>query len=247
MTKEEIEIAEAQAKAEEEAKAKTDAEAAKKSKEEEGGEEKGTLTTIDYKAELEKEKKARADAEALIAANKFRSSHKKDDEGKEGKPDDEDNKPVTRKDLAIALESNQQRISKEANVERVSIIADEIADSPEEAELIAEIYKNRQFPSHLSLREQIEESHAIANRKKITSVNSELTRALKAKGNASKDAAGTMRDGQQGVKPNMSANDENAYKRAGFVYDTASRIWTKKLPNGKTLCKDPKSKATYVK
>lgn len=251
-------VAEAKAKADAEAKAKAEEEAAKANKgdndgdEDENGDDDGdddgsSSQQIDYKAELEKERKAREAAEKLIAESKFKSKHKKDEEEDDDDQDDDEDKPLTRRELESLLEKNRLKTIKETNSERVMEIAGEIADSQEEAELIAEIYKNRQFPAHLSVREQVEEAQAIANRKKIVSQKSELARALKNKANVSKDGADTHRDGQQGTKPKMSSQDESAYKRAGFEFDNKGKVWKKKLPNGKFLIKDPKTKANYLK
>lgn len=249
--------AEAKAKADAEAKAKAEAEAeqAKKDQDEgedenadEEGEDGSSSKTIDYKAELEKERKAREEAERLIAESKFKSKHKKheiDEDEDEG--DDDEDKPLTRKELNRLLEQTQAKSIKLANAGRIEEIANELADSQEEAELIVEIHKNRQFPSYLSIKEQVEEAQAIANRKKMISQKSELARALRAKDNASKDGSSAHRDGQAGTAPKMSAQDESAYKRAGFAYDTKDKLWKKKLPSGKFLCKDPKTKASWVK
>jgi fused signal recognition particle receptor len=242
--------AEPKAKADEEAKAKADAEAEetdeseeeseKDESEEEGG---SSSTKIDYKAELEKEREARKKAESLIAYNKFKGKHKKDEEQEENEEgDDNEDKPLTRKELAELLEQNRQATLKETQSERILEIVNSLADSPEEAELIAEIHKNRSFPTYLSLKEQVEEAHAIANRKKIVSEKSEIARALKAKGNVSKDTAGTFRDGQQATQPKLAKDIEISLKRAGFVYDVKSRLYKKQLPNGKFLVKDSKGK-----
>lgn len=248
--------AEAKAKADAEAKAKADAEAEQAKKDQDGGEDENaddegedgsSSKTIDYKAELEKERKARETAEKLIAESKFKAKHKKDDDEEEDEGDDDEDKPLTRKELNILLEQNQRKSLKVANAERIAEIAHEIADSTEEAELIIELHNNRNFPSHLSIREQVEEAQAIANRKKLISQKSELARALRAKETASKDGASAHRDGQAGTAPKMSAQDESAYKRAGFAYDTKDKLWKKKLPSGKFLIKDPKTKASWVK
>ena len=252
--------AEAKAKADAEAKAKADEEAANADRDDqddsddqgdEDDEDEGDSSSkkIDYKAELEKEKEARKKAESLIAFNKYKGKHKKDDEeeDEDDHDDEDDDKPLTRKQLTSILEENRQKTIRETNAERILELATEMADSPEEAELIVEIHKNRQYPSHLSMREQVEEAQAVANRKKLVSQKSELARALQGKRNVSKDNSGTFRDGQEGAKPKMASQDEASYKRAGFAYDTKDRLWKKKLPNGKFLIKDPKTKATYIK
>lgn len=241
--------AEAKAKADEEAKAKANAEAEEAEESEEESEEDeseegdgSSSTKIDYKAELEKEREARKKAESLIAFNKFKGKHKKDEEQEEEEGEDED-KPLTRKELAELLEQNRQATLKETNSERILEIANDLADSSEEAEYMIEIHKGRQWPSYFSLREQMEEVQAIANRKKIVSEKSEMARALKAKGNVSKDTAGTFRDGQEAPQPKLAKDIEISLKRAGFIYDVKSKLYKKQLPNGKFLVKDSKGKS----
>ena len=248
--------AEAKAKADAEAKAKADEEAAKanqgkddtEDQGEDDDEDGGTLKKIDYQKELEIERKRREDAEKLLADRRYKSKHsKKVDEEEEEDEDDDEDKPLTRKELNSLLEKQRLESQKEGQAERVMEVAMELAESKEEAELIAEIHKNRQFPTYLTVREQVEEAQAIANRKRDASKRSELNRALKAKEGVSKDSAGTYRDGQEGTKPKLTPQDDASYKRAGFAYEPKDKVWKKKLPNGKFLIKDPKTKATYIK
>jgi hypothetical protein len=250
-TKEQLE-AEAKAQADAEAKAKAEEEARKA---DEGDDSKGdnddegdsSSKTIDYKKLAEEEKSKREEAERLIAERKFKNKHKADDDEDDDESQDDDDKPITRKEFLQSLENERQKIRKEAQIEQAKEIAIEMADSEEEANYIIDVFQNRQFPSYLSLRDQVEEAHAIANRKIIISKNSELKRALKSKENASKDASGTQRDGQKGTSPKLSAQDESLYKRNGFAYNTTDKVWEKKLPNGKTLVKNPVTKQTYIK
>lgn len=249
--------AEAKAKADAEAKALADA----KAKEDAGNQDQddnegndgddddqdGSSTTIDYKSELEKERAKRLEAEKLIAEKKFKAKHRKEEEEDEEDDDEDDDKPLTRKEFNRRLESEREKLRKEANEERVLEIAKEMAESDDEAEYIAEVYKNRSFPSHLSMREQIEECYAIVNRKKLISKNSELARALKSKSTVSKDVTDTYRDQQKGSAPKIPAQDEAAYKRAGFVYNATDKVYEKTLPNKKKLIKDPRTKQTWIK
>ena len=202
----------------------------------------------DYKAIALAEKEAREKAENALATKRFNDAQRKrkqQDDGDDIDEDDED-KPVTGKQLQKILEENTQRTEKRLMGSQIKEIANGLADSPEEAEAIIEIHANRSFPSHLSLQDQLEEAHAIANRKKLVSTNSELKRALKSRNTASNDSAGTHRDPMEGTAPKMSAADTASYKRAGFTFDTKDKLWKKKLPTGKFLIKNPKTKQTYV-
>lgn len=202
----------------------------------------------DYKAIAQAEKEAREKAEKALADKRFKDAERKrkqaQDDG-EGEDDDED-KPLTGRQLQKILAENTQQTERRLMGSQIKNIANDLADSPEEAEAIIEIHANRTFPAHLSIQEQMEEAHAIANRKKLISTNSELKRALKSKNTALNDSAGTHRDPMEGTAPKLSAGDTASYKRAGFTFDTKDRLWKKKLPTGKFLIKDPKTKKTYV-
>lgn len=210
-----------------------------------------TDNTTNYKAIAQQEKEAREKAEKALADKRFKDAERKrkakDDIGADNDDDDEDeDKPLTSRDLQRILAENSQQTKKLLMGSQIKEIVNDLADSPEEAEAIIEIHANRTFPAHLSLTEQLEEAHAIANRKKLVSTNSELRRALKSKGSASNDSASAHRDPMEGTAPRLSAGDTASYKRAGFTFDTKEKIWKKKLPTGKFLIKNPKTKQTYV-
>jgi hypothetical protein len=238
--------AEAKAKADAEAKAKAEADAANANATGDDDKSKSS-STIDYKAIAEAERKKRADLEALIAKNKIDSKRKKQTDVEDDEDADEDEKPLTRKDINLLIQTERQKIQTEVYGDRIKEIASELSESTDEADAIVEVHKSRTFPSHLTLREQLEEVHAIVNRKRIVSKNAEMARALKSKETASNDAASTYQDPQTGTAPKLSTADASAYKRAGFDYDAKDRVYKKKLPNGNFLIKDPKSKATYVR
>src|SRR3990167_6535013 len=195
---------------------------------------------IDYEAELEAERKhGKPDPEKAKAAFLEREAKRKEKTG------EEEDKPLTKKDLELILAKQSQEIRKETYAERIQEIAQNMANSPAEANLIVEIHKNMMFPDTLSLKEQLEEAYLIANKKKLASVNSELARALKSKDTVSKDTASSYKDGIK-VESNMSDSDKSSYQRAGFVFDAKNKLWKKKLPNGKTLVKNPKTKQSWV-
>lgn len=192
---------------------------------------------IDYDAELEAERK-RGKPDLEIAKKAFKERQEKREEVDES----DDDKPLTRKDLARIRDEAR----KEANADRIREIAESLAENPKQVDLIVEIHKNRGFPEGMTLKEQVEEAFILANRKRIQSKLGELTRAVASKETVSRDAASTHRDPMEGTAPRMSADDTAAYKRAGFEYNQKSKAWAKKLPNGKTLFKDSKTKRTWV-
>lgn len=242
--------AEADAKAEEKVKADaefdvsldglTDEEKAKKIADKEASHpDKKT----DYKAQAQREREAREKAEKALADKRFKDAERrrKAQEAGEQIEDDED-KPVTGRDLQRILDENTQKTEKRLMGDRIKEFADDLADSPEEAEAIREVHANRTFPSYLSLQEQVQEAHAIVNRARLNSTNSELKRALKSKNTAFNDPSGTHRDPMDSPAPKMAPDMESSLKSGGFTYDSKSKLWKKKLPTGKFLYKDTRTK-----
>lgn len=220
--------------------------------EEEETEEDSSLkkNEIDYEAELEAEiKRGKPDPLKAREAFKKREAKRKEEEFEEEDEEDEENKPLTKKDFEQMLAKERHLIHREVYADRTEEIAKEIASSDAEARLIVEIHKNRVFPDNLSLRDQLEEAQAIANRKRLVSEKSELARALKSKETTSKNFASSYQEGLPSPAPKISKDLEASMKRAGFVYDNKQKVWKKKLPSGKFLIKDtklPKDKQTYL-
>lgn len=239
------EIAEAEAakKAEEEANANHEGESDEDKAAREAREKADLDKKIDYQAELKKEREAREKAEKALAEGryKFKRKDKEADEETEESEEDE-NKPLTKSEVQKLLAENSQRTVKELQGGQIAAIARKLAGSDAEAQLIVEIHKNRTFPSHLSLDEQLEEAYVIANRKKIMAETNEVRRALKGKEAADNDAASDHNKGfTPNAKPNMSAQDTQALKDAGWTWNGTAKQWEKKLGNGNTIVKDPKT------
>ncbi len=257
MTEEEKKAAET-AKAEATAKAKADKEAAdakaaeeeseESDSEEEGKGSKKVDTKIDYEAELAKEKDARKKAEDALAAKRFKSKkapkEEEEDAELEDEEEEEEDKPLTARELKTLLAQERQQTQKDMRAVQAEDIAKKMSGSDAEKNLILEIYKNRTFPAHLSLEDQLEEAYVIANRKKIVGERNEALRALRGKGGVNDNAAGTHREGQQGNAPKLPAGDESAIVAAGYTFNNTNRRYEKKLPNGDLLYRDPKTKAT---
>jgi len=201
---------------------------------------------IDYKAIAEAEKKKRKVAESLIAHDKFKKKHSKDEDGDDEDLDDED-KPITKRELAKLMEANSRSSQKVIYAERIDDISKDISDSDDESEAIKAVYANRNWSDDVSLRQQLLESKAIVNMGKTKSRMSELKRAAMSKDNRSNDGSDTQRDAQRGTAPKLSKADESAILSAGYKFDTKLRLYAKKLPNGKTLYKDTKNKKSWVK
>jgi hypothetical protein len=196
----------------------------------------------DYDAELKKERDAREKAEKALAEKRFKDSQnkKRDDD-----PEDLD-KPLTRKELQEVLISERQENQKIIQSTRIDTIAKSLSGSEAEKNLIIEIHKNRTFPSHLSLEEQLEESYVIANRKKLIGERNEALRALKGKDGVNRNPATTHQETRPGSEPKIAPQDAQAFKDAGFVWNGTSRQYEKKLSNGDLLVRDSKTKQTRI-
>lgn len=200
---------------------------------------------IDYRAELALEKARSEKLQREIADRDFKLREARRKQEEEGEiPEDA---PLTEGRLKDILATERQATQKEVQSVQIRDIAGKLASTPEEAALIVEIHKNRQFPESLSLQEQLEEAHAIANRKKFASRNSELARALRSKDTALHDTASTYRDVPAAAEPKIAQADVQAMKEAGMSWDGKQRLYSKKLPSGKFLYFDPKTKKRFTR
>ncbi len=218
----------------------SDEEKAAKIAEKEGGVDKHK---IDYEAELKAEQERADKAEKALAATRFKDAEKKrkaDEAAEAG--DSDDDKPVTRKELAAITAKARQ----EAQADQALEMAKGIAETPVEAKLIVAKWKGRSFPEGTPLSEQIEEMYAVVHRKRLIGERNEALRALKGKAGANNNSAASHAEGLPGTTPKLSPQDEQAYKGAGFVFNGVARRWEKKLPNGDILVKDSKTKVTSL-
>ncbi len=195
---------------------------------------KDTDNEIDYDAELERERKGKPDPKKARVAFKERTEKREE-------TIDED-QPLTRKDL-VTMEA---KVRNEFYADRALEIAKGMAGNEKEAELIIEKWRNRTFPSHLTLKEQLEEAYVITHRKKILGQNSELKRALKTRDNVNRNPAGTHHEPSEGNEPQIPAPERQAFAAVGFLWNNKSRRYEKKLPNGNILVRDSKTKKTTV-
>lgn len=193
---------------------------------------KKTENELDLDAELEKERKA-GSPDPVIAKEQFKERDKKRD----GKKGDED-KPLTQKDV----DAIEARIRKEQQQERALEIAKELAGSDKEAELIVAKWANRTFPKTLTLREQMQEAYVITHSKKLIGERNEAMRALKGKKGVKTDSASAHQDAPKGNEPKLSPADAASLKASGFSWNTNTRQYEKKLPNGRLLIRDNKTK-----
>ena len=197
---------------------------------------------IDYAqiAEQEKVKREKAEKAAADAAYKLRQQRRQQEETIY----EEEDRPLTRKEVLELLSSrpSDDLVTKKDLMEsKANLIAEKFAGSLAEKDAIVETWKNRTFPEGLSLDDQLEETYAIVNRKKIIGERNEALRALKGKSGASKDSASTHHDPLKGSEPQLDPGTKQVLSQSGFVYRASAGRYEKKLPNGKTLIKDPRT------
>ena len=195
----------------------------------------GSTSTEDFTALIEEEKKrGKPDPEKA----KQRIQKKLQPESEDDEVDDED-RPLTRREMEAMLAENAHRQTIESQGDRLVEISESLAESAQEAELIRQVHSNRVFPMGMSLSEQLMEARAIANVRRTEAQKSELARKVLSQNTVSRNTATTYRDPQKSLEPDLAPDLKLSMTRAGYVFNGTSRQYEKKLPNGKTLIKQP--------
>ena len=171
------------------------------------------------------------------------AKRRKDEDEDDGLDDD---KPLTGKQLEVILARERQTTQTQLEWSENERIAKELARIPEEAQLTLEVLKSTTFPSHYSRQEKVEAAWAIANRNKLIGEHKEALRALRARGTADNNVAGSHHDPLPSDEPKLSPADELALKSVGFLKNPVSRRYEKKLKSGDILVRDSKTKATFL-
>lgn len=189
------------------------------------------------------------DLSALIAEEKKRGKPdpekakqrflKKQTEEHDDEPDNEDDRPLTKREVEQMLAERLHQNTLESHVDRIIEISETIAESPQEAELIRSIHANRVFPAGMSLQEQFQEAKAIASVKRLEAKNAELARKIQSQQTTSRNTATTYRDPQKSLEPDLAPDLKASMQRAGYTFNSTARRYEKKLPNGTTLVKEP--------
>lgn len=193
---------------------------------------------LDLDKELEKERGGKPDKKKAGEAFKERQAKREDSTDTE----EDDDRPLTvREANALLAKDRQDRLSESALT-----YARALAGSDKEAELIVAKWQNRSFPTNLSLSEQIEECYAITHRKKLIGERNEAMRGLKNRRGVNTAAANTHRDAPTGNAPKTSGAEAQAFIAAGMTLNPKTRMWEKKLANGNTMVRDPKTKETRI-
>ena len=203
---------------------------------------------IDYKALAEKLRLEKEKAEKALAERRFKQSKEKRESSEdETSADTDDDKPLTKKELQNLLVQRDRENEKRLNEARALEIAKQLSTNNDEVDYALAIFRDRQFPSYLTLEEQVEESFAIANSKRIIGQRNEALRAARSKDTVSKSASGSAGgSSMQRSTPKISSADSSALIAAGFTFNTKAQRYEKKLGDGRTLVRDPKTKQTVI-
>lgn len=199
-------------------------------------------TQIDYEAIIKAEE-ARGKPDPLKAKDAFKERSTK----REEEPEDDD-KPLTRRQLLETLAAERAHTSKTTLDTAALQLARSLSGSDIEAAAVIAKWKNREFPSDVPLQEQIEEMHAAVNRKKAIAVTKELTRALQGKDSVLRNTATTHRDPPEIGEPKLSPADKSALNQSGFVWDGKQRLYKKPIGKDgkKHVYKDMKTGRSWV-
>ncbi len=193
----------------------------------------------DYKAIAETEKQKRLDAEKSYKARDRKRKGQEEEFEVDTEDEEDENKPVTGKQLKSILAENTKQTERRLLGGQIKRIATDLSSSDDEAQAIIATHANRNWPSDISLEQQLEEAQAIVNRKVIVSKNSELKRALKSKETSSKDNANPHHNPMEGAGPKIDSKLKASLLAQKFeLQPNTKSIWRKKLPNGTYLYKD---------
>lgn len=203
---------------------------------------------IDYDKELEDEKK-RGKPDPAIASEAFKGrKQKRAAEADEEEQEADDDKPLTRKDIA-AIEARVERRALSGQALSIAQrLAGKHANSDKEAQLIVARWSNRTFPEGTPLSEQLEEVYVGLPhvRRRLIGERNEALRALAAKPGAGKNGAGAHREATSALEPKLAPQNAKAIKDAGFKWNGDMRRYEKKLSNGGIVIRDSKTGQTQL-
>lgn len=219
---------------------KTDAEESSEEQAEDTDKTEASDTTnqIDYKAEAEKEE-SRGKPDPMKARQRIKEKEKEEDDTSY---EDESKPYLTREEAESLLDKEKAQLRKEIREGEAHRLAANLAGSEDEKNLILAKWRNRGFPEDMPLIEQIEESYAAANSKKIVGERNEALRALASHGAANTNAAPGRGDRNQNVgSGKIDVGTKQSFIEAGLKYNSTTKRWEKKLGSGKILVGDSKT------
>jgi len=218
---------------EEEKKAAEEAEAEAKAEANNAEDEGKKAIEEALKIETEKRIKAENDLKERDrkAKEAFLERERKRKEAEEnGDEEDEEDKPLTKKNVNKILEEREEKIRKEMREEQAIELAKKMTESDLEANLVMEIWKNRTLSG--TLNEQIEEAHAIATYKRSQKQNEELKRALMGKDGENNDGFNAQRKPANKGEPNVNATDKTVLSG---TWDGTKNAYKKTIAGGKKI------------
>src|SRR3990167_5522398 len=190
---------------------------------EEAGEEAGNENLESESEESDVEPEDNDEDSNEIEEEDFQTKLEKERKRLGKKIDTEREKRINAEKGSISREEAEKLISEKVGEvqktmfrERAELIAERLAKSPAERELIMLHYDNSIIPTG-NLQEDVENAHAIANRKKTQSTISELQNSLKSKKTISSGGSGAGQPIEQKPKQRYSQDVLDAAKFAGVT------------------------------
>lgn len=196
---------------------------------------------IDYKSEYEKLQQKIA-GDAFRFRKEKRVETKSDDSEPEG-DDEDDDRPLTRKEMEKMLAEREQKILRQGSLKEATTLARSFVETDDEAKYAAALWEHVQLPFD-SMEEQMRFIIGGMNSSRLLAQNSELKRTIQSKTLARKNTATTMKDATINT-PKIKADVKSALERTGFKYDTTKKAWSKTLANGRKMFNDGNGKKWF--
>lgn len=203
---------------------------------------------IDWKAKHDEEKERADAADKALANDRYKQDEarrKAEEDAKttEDDDDDEEDKPLTKADFQAERAKDRQIMQKQLQKQEADSIVKGMTDNVDEQNYVLEIHKNRTFPENLSLKDQLEEAYAIANKDKWKGERDEAMRKAKGDKSANTDGATAHRKAPESKagEPLMSAEDKQSLVSKGWKWNTTNKRYEKSTSTGIALYRDPKT------
>ncbi len=194
------------------------------------------LENSDYEKEIAAEEARKAKA---AEAFKKRKEKRLADDGGTPSEDEDDDKPLTRKEGRELIESTSRQTDKILNLREAERIVRTLTSNELEVKATLAKWENRIFPQDMQLSEQVEEMYGAVNRKRIIGRSNELARTLQSRDTAGNDIASSHRDPMEPLKPKLTPNSP----LKDYTLDKTTGVYSKKLKSGKTHFVNPKALA----
>ena len=198
--------------------------------------------TTDYKTKFEELQKKIADDAFKYRKQKREGVETKVVEADES--DDDDNKPLTKAELAKLLDERESKISKQFSNKEALQLATGLTDNEDEAKYAVALWEHVTLPFD-SMEEQLRFIVAGMNAERTLKQKDELMRTLKSKETARKNTATTTRDPLSAGQPKIDPQVLAALKNTGFTYNSGKKAYENVLKNGTKMYNDGKGKKWF--